>query len=58
MPEQIIESQDPLGDAIAKVTEKGWTQWQLTGWTTARISNDPTYFYDNTSPCVSLPPQQ
>lgn len=53
MPEQIVESKDPLGDAIAKVTEKGWTQWQLTSWITLGNSNHPVYLNDMFSTEVS-----
>ena len=54
MPEQIIQSQKPLHDAIAKVTNNGQSQWRFTGWTTPGTANFPTKIADSISHAVSL----
>lgn len=55
MPEQIVQSQKPLHDAIAKVTNNGQYQWTFTGWTTPGTANSPTKIADSISRAVSLP---
>lgn len=49
MPEQIIESQRPLRDAIDKVTNNGRDSWEFTGWTTPGTANNPTKMIDSIS---------
>ena len=46
MPEQIVQSQKPLKDAIAKVTSNGRDKWVSTGWTTPGTANLPTKIFD------------
>ncbi|KAL9100804.1 MAG: hypothetical protein Q9163_003870 [Psora crenata] len=49
MPEQIIESQQPLKDAINRVTNNGRDKWTFTAWTTPGTANFPTKIVDQIS---------
>ncbi|KAL2044709.1 hypothetical protein N7G274_002483 [Stereocaulon virgatum] len=49
MPEQVVQSQRPLRDAIAKVTNDGRDSWEFKGWTTPGTANKPTKMFDTIS---------
>ena len=55
MPEQVIVSQRPLHDAIAKVTNNGRDSWHFTAWTTPGTANNPTKIFDSISSDVYIP---